>query len=454
MGHSKEIGSFNGMGRLGGAMGLKERSRQIYTTAHPVRWNGTDSRKRVLFVAEAVTLAHVGRVIALARGLDHSRYIPLFAWDDRFDGILGRIHERKFSLSSIPTDFFLNRLYNGRPTYDFETLDRYVKDDLNLFKETTPDYVVGDTRFSLSVSAAVAGIPFINVVNAHWSPYVPTRWVVPHSPVVNVIGPRVGQWGFDLLRPSLFGAYAKGFDRLFKKWGRPERVSDLREIYCAGDRTVYPDLPDLIPIRGLPSHHRFLGPVTWSPETPWDKELSRPAVGKKTVYVATGTSGNPKALPAILEGLAGRQLRVLVAGGSRGGVNNPAPDRLELHVSPYFSGDFACKTADLVVHNGGSGSINQCLVAGVPFLGVASNLDQFSAMYFPERAGLGKTVRGDRVGPREISTVAGELLDDPAWGQRAQVVGRIAQSYRPSDILMNELEKINGRGVSSLGNAA
>ncbi|MBL8023019.1 MAG: hypothetical protein JNK54_01880 [Elusimicrobia bacterium] len=397
---------------------------------------------KILFIAEAVTLAHVGRMITLANGIDQPRFTPILAWDDRFNGIVGDLPGPYFPLSSIPTSLFLERLYKGQPTYNFETLDRYVREDLELIHTTSPTAIVGDTRLSLAVSAALAGIPYINVVNAHWSPFAQTKWVVPQCSFVDTVGPLLGQWGFDLLRPLLFRSYAKGFDSLLKKWGRPSLGADIRNIYCAGDRTLYPDLPDLIPTTGLPPSHRFMGPVAWSPDVPVSDILNRPAPGKKTVYVAMGTSGNTRALPAILEGLAGRPLRVLVAAGLQLSVRNPDPTRLELHTSPYFSGQAACQAADLVINNGGSAGINQCLLAGVPFLGVASNLDQFSSMYFSERAGVGKTIRADRVNPGAIARQAGELLDDPSWGRKAKAISAIAHSYTPSDILMEELKSL------------
>lgn len=401
-----------------------------------------NSPKKILFVAEAVTLAHVGRMITLASGLDQNRYTPLLAWDTRFQGITGDLPGKHYPLPSISTELFLERLYKGRPTYDFDTLNQYVKDDLHLLQTTKPAAVVGDTRLSLAVSAALAGIPYLNVVNAHWSPYAQTEWVVPQCAFVDAVGPFLGQFGFDLLRPLFFREYAKGFNRLFKKWGLPSLGGDVRKIYCAGDLTLYPDLPELIPTQGLPTTHRFLGPVAWSPSVPAPDMLQHPVPGKKTVYIAMGTSGNAKALPAILEGLKHLSPRVWVASGAKNAVVNPDPTRLELHVSPFFSGQAACQAADLVINNGGSASINQCLLAGVPFLGLASNLDQFSSMFYSEKAGIGKTIRADRVTPSAIARGAEELLNDPAWSQRASAMSAIAQTYNPSKILMQGIEHL------------
>ena len=45
--------------------------------------------KRVLFFAEAVTLAHVARPVALAKGLDRSRFEVFMACDSRYERFVG-----------------------------------------------------------------------------------------------------------------------------------------------------------------------------------------------------------------------------------------------------------------------------------------------------------------------------------------------------------------------------
>ena len=49
----------------------------------------THQRKKVLFIAEAVTLAHVGRMLTLASGLNPDQFEVLVAADPRYNKAIG-----------------------------------------------------------------------------------------------------------------------------------------------------------------------------------------------------------------------------------------------------------------------------------------------------------------------------------------------------------------------------
>ena len=60
-------------------------------------------RRRVLFVGEAVTLAHVSRPLTLAGFLDPARYDVHIACDDRFSKLFDALPYTLWPLHSIPS---------------------------------------------------------------------------------------------------------------------------------------------------------------------------------------------------------------------------------------------------------------------------------------------------------------------------------------------------------------
>ena len=65
-------------------------------------------RLRVLFVAEAVTLAHVARPIALARGLDPVHFDTVLAADPRDQALWKSLSIPLRPIRSIPSEQFRN----------------------------------------------------------------------------------------------------------------------------------------------------------------------------------------------------------------------------------------------------------------------------------------------------------------------------------------------------------
>src|SRR5689334_22464346 len=146
------------------------------------------SFKRVLFFAEAVTLAHVARPIALAKGLDPDCYEVIMACHERYQRFTECEPWQTLPLHSIPSQQFLRALAEGSPVYDLQTLRDYVQDDVNLIERVKPDLIVGDFRLSLSVSARLVGIPYISITNAYWSPYYAgNKYPLPVLPLTRIM---------------------------------------------------------------------------------------------------------------------------------------------------------------------------------------------------------------------------------------------------------------------------
>jgi UDP:flavonoid glycosyltransferase YjiC (YdhE family) len=108
-----------------------------------------------------------------------------------------------------------------------------------------------------------------------------------------------------------------------------------------------------------------------------------------------------------------------------------------IHVADYLPGMKAAARADLVVCNGGSPTTQQALAAGVPVLGLPSNLDQHLNMRALERSGVGLLVRSEQASVARIKTAVVELL-------RMSVYKETAQKYAVLTAGVNTGERFRG----------
>lgn len=376
--------------------------------------------RRLLFVTENITLAQVVRLLALARRLPRDEYEVHFACGDCDPGLFEGTSFRRWPLVTLDGPRGLAALAKGDRIYDGATFERYVADELRVLDAVKPELVIGDFRLSLAVSAKLYGVHCASLINAYWSPYaVRDGFPVPDHPIVRLVGVERARRYFPQAMPRVFAHFAAPLNGLRKRHGLPPQ--SLLEQLCFGDTVLYPDLPELCPVEGAPPNHHYLGAVPWSPQLPLAPDLLAGDPTHPLVYVTLGSSGDTGALAAVLAGLEGLPVRgVLATAGRAASMRVPANFR----VVDFVAGEELARHARFVVTNGGSSTGYQALAAGVPVLGVPSNLDQYLAMDAISRAGAGVTLRSGSLTANEVRRAAVELVNDVQMQERAAEWGR------------------------------
>lgn len=394
--------------------------------------------RRVLFVAEAVTLAHVGRLITLAECLDPEKFEICFACDPRGRRFLSSVKARYLPIKSIPSEVFLDRVDNGHPVYTERELEEYVEEELRLLSQVRPDFVVSDFRISLGVSARKLGIPLLSVVNAYWSSRVNGKFPLPETWYFRRMGWRVSSLLFKALRltvlPMALRSQAAPMNRIRRRHGLPP-LRELRDIYTDGDLKLYADTPELVPLKGQRPDERYLGPLLWSPEGSLPDWWDQLDPDLPCVYVTLGSSGNTQVISRIVDALSALPLQVLLATAGR--WRQKLPPRF--FSAEYLPGMETARRSSLVICNGGSGTVYQALSVGTPVLGIISNVDQAWTMSFVEGASAGKAIRHWQVHPEKIRKMALSLLGNPEFRRGAE---KVREGFSRYDVKRGFLESV------------
>ncbi|MEJ2685882.1 MAG: glycosyltransferase [Gammaproteobacteria bacterium] len=397
-------------------------------------------RPRVLFVAEAVTLAHVARPLALAAELDSGCREVHFACDPRSRHLLADVDCQYIPIDSISPERFGRALSRGSPVYDADTLRRYVKQDSEVLADSGADIVVGDFRLSLSVSATLAGVPYLALGNAYWSPYARQKYPVPELTITRVLGRTVAQPLFDVFRPLAFAYHAWPLNKVRREYGLPSLGPDLRRVYTCGDWNLYADIPDLVPTYDLPSNHRYLGAVPWSPPVSlpqWWEELPK---DRPLIYVNLGSSGAVNVLGTVLSALSELPATVVAATAGRLSLDHvPA----NAWVTEFLPGQQVAAAASVVLCNGGSPAALQALAQGSPILGIPTNLDQYLNMAYMVDAGVGVALPAGRLSVPSICAAMNALLDPQGpYQQKAAWAAERLGSYRAGQMLDRLIDEV------------
>jgi UDP:flavonoid glycosyltransferase YjiC (YdhE family) len=380
-------------------------------------------RKRILFVSESVTLAQIVRLTTLARALDPDRYDVHFAATD-FPSYVD-FPVRRWPLWGISAATAQARLAAGKRLYTNGVLDRYVKADLGVIDVVRPDLIVGDLRWSLAVSAPLRKVPLASLINAYWSPYARRDgFPLPDHPVVRLLGESKAAKYFPKALPWVFRYFAAPLNRQRRRAGLAP-LGDLLDVLSFGDFVLYADPPEMVEMRELPSNHRFLGAIPWSASGPVPEEWGRAGT---PVYVTMGSSGAERCVPVVLDALSGFPVDVLLATAGRS-----LPQTLPKNVRavPFVDGAAACARAALVVHNGGSSTGYQALLAGKPVLGIPSNLDQYLASERIDARGAGLSLRSGSLQADAVATAVGRLLGESQFRMNA---ARLREAFSRHDV--------------------
>lgn len=386
----------------------------------------------ILVMGEAVTLTHVVRPTLLADALHAAGYGVTLACDPRFNALIGPRPYRTIALkSSIDPATSTVLLKQNQPLFSVETFNAYVREDVRLMRLAQPQLVVGDMRQSLAISAQLTKVPYVNIINAHWSPWSDEPFALVDHPLHKVLGRETGDRLLSLLTPLGSMMMALPINIAALNNGGAPIGAGLRETFCAGDYVVYPDIPELSPTRPLPPNHRYIGPLDFSPKIApppwWDKVPD----DKPVIYVNLGSSGEPALLEVILAGLSDLRVTVIAATAHPGAaLAVPA----NAFIADYLPGDAAAANAALVICNGGASSGCQALVAGTPFLGIASNTDQLSYGTMVAKTGAAENLREDEVTAERVRETVARMLASPGYREAAQ---RLKQDFARYDAKAN-----------------
>jgi UDP:flavonoid glycosyltransferase YjiC (YdhE family) len=378
-------------------------------------------RPKILFVADAVTLAHIGRLYALADSLDPNLYEIAVASASTYDTLLPTRHWKRFNLKGMSSSNFLNNARAGKLPYTKEMLYGYVEDDLRIISEFKPDLIVNDWRHSMAISARLKHVPYMTLINAHWSPYAQPNFMMPDLPMSRWLGPKLTNILFKIGRKAAFALLSRPHNQARKHFGVPTIPPDLRHVFCDADLTLYPDVPEQVPTFDRPDTHHYIGPINWCANVPLPDWWSELPANEPIIFVSLGSSGDPALLPNLLKGISHRTEPICVV-STGANIGNDLPKNI--FVASFLPADAMMERACLLICNGGIMS-HHALEKGIPVLCVPSNLDQYLCTHYISRVGAGIMARSQHTSSEEFGIMADALLQSSQYRNAAQKMSRI-----------------------------
>ncbi|MBK8576148.1 MAG: GMC family oxidoreductase N-terminal domain-containing protein [Elusimicrobia bacterium] len=398
---------------------------------------GPEKRPKILFVADAVALSHPARLLQIARQLDPTLYDIHFASDPRYRAVLGPAPFSSHDIESIPSTDFDRIVSRGGVFFTEDVIEKYVQQELALCETLQPDIVIGEFRPSLSISTRLLKIPYIGILNAYYSPTTHMRHIIPEYVMTEWLPRKMAQGLFNLLRLWGYAKHARPVNAVRRRHGLPPLLGDLRHTLGDADWTLFPDIERLFPGRPISETQRYMGPISWTPEVPLPDWWDSLPTDRPVIYANLGSSGRNGVLQRVLDALGTLPVTVVAATAGRQTKLVPPANAFLTHFLP---GKEAARRSALVITNGGNMSGYQALSEGKPFIGLASNVDQFLSMATFEDAGVAKLLRARTFAKKDLISAVQTLMNDSQAQKTASLLST-EMAAAPNDVFQSVLEE-------------
>ncbi len=169
----------------------------------------------------------------------------------------------------------------------------------------------------------------------------------------------------------------------------------------------------------------------------WWQELDP---SKRLVLVTQGTIANRdfgQLVGPTLSGLANeRDLLVLVTTGGEPIANIPGPIPANARVATFLPFEKILPSVDLLITNGGYGTVNMALADGVPIVSAGLTEDKEEVSARVEWSGVGLDLHTNQPSPARIRRATREVLDEPGHRTRArELAAEFARSDAKAELL-------------------
>jgi UDP:flavonoid glycosyltransferase YjiC (YdhE family) len=381
---------------------------------------------QILAMPDGNWLSHVSRVLEIAKALRGMGHRVRFAAEGSYTKLPRDAGFEVQPVKTLDPQRALKCSRSGRANWlTYELLSEHVEEERRLFDRLRPDLVLGDFRLSLSTSCELAGVPLAVLLNAAWTNYYAVRLKAPeHLGVTRLLGKPLTTWLMPAIKHLILKADAGPFNRLRRELGLAPRtnVFDL----WRGDLNLLLDIPEYGPTRNLPPNYHYVGPVIWEPDISVPPWLERLDPHRPTVYFTMGSTGNPRFFTEAIEAFGGSEYQCLVTTAGLAQLRH-VPDNF--FVTDYAPGSKFMKRSDVVVCQGGNGTIYQAFAAGVPIIGIPTMHEQEFNLDRVESLGVGIHLSELRYRRADLVKAVRKILSETRYKENARRYQEVLSRY-------------------------
>jgi len=402
----------------------------------------------ILVLPYTHTLSHISRPLLVAKELQDRGHKIVFAGESPKIKFIQQEGFEVMPLYEPDPEMLYGNIRKGKLRFVTDTeIERMIEADLNLYKKVKPDIVLTDGRFTAPISAHIAGLKHVAIVNVSSTeyralPYIPffewiPKWLIRRNTKIWKLLDDINL----SIEMIVFDNVMSIFQKLSKKYSLKKPIT-ATNCLTGKDITLLADIPEYFPTRNLPRDYQYIGPLTWKSNIPppvwWPPQKD----GKPFIYISMGTTGIEDFFHKVYELIKTSDLTAIITTGAQ--VSDIETIEGKIYVENFIDGDIVMEESALVVCHGGNGTIYQALQHGKPVIGIPTIPDQKFNMRRVEALGVGKMLswKDFARNPNILITMIKSIIETKSFYRRASELRDILNTYAASKIAADIIEKI------------
>jgi MGT family glycosyltransferase len=379
-------------------------ARALVQRGHDVRWYSIPRFRKAI---EAIGARYVPFREGLV--LDEENFDAMF--EDRPSGGLAQL---RFDVKNIFVSAMPGMLRDCEEELRREPADVVVGDNTSAVAEAI--------HTKLGVPWAVYGITVLSLPSRDTAPFG-----LALQPSSTPLGRLRNKLLYKLVDGVIFREANEHNEKLRREAGLPPLGGSIFDFSRKADLYLQPSVPSFeYPRTDLPENLHFIGssvpapPSDWQPPSWWG-ELH----GRKVVLVTQGTINNDydQLIRPAIRALSSENVFVVVTTGSRPASEvGIAPLPWNVRVERFIPYAHLMPHVDVLLTNGGYGSIQIALAHGVPVVAIGKTEEKPEIANRVQWSGVGIGLKVQKPSEAQIRGAVAKVLNDPTYVARAQAL--------------------------------